>query len=121
MSHQQISGRDMSATTLPLGAAAHAIYLAALDEKLPLAAIAECSGHPHHWFAANMLQIIEVMGDRLETGASEVVCRIVAARLQLDAEIKSLKAIATAQPSYANLSVASAQLQKYLDWARTVC
>ncbi|MGB8600965.1 MAG: hypothetical protein WCD42_02085 [Rhizomicrobium sp.] len=111
----------MSAATLPLGAAAHAIYLAALDEKLPLAAIAECSGHPHHWFAANMLQIIEVVGERLETGASEVVCRIVAARLQLDAEIKSLKAMAAAQPSYANLSVASAQLQKYLDWARTVC
>jgi hypothetical protein len=67
-----------------------------------------------------MLQIIEVVGMRLETGASEVVCRIAAARLQLDAEIKSLKGVAVAQAGYANLSVASAQLQKYLAWARTV-
>lgn len=95
-------------------------YQKALKEKLPLARIAEQSQRPQLWFAKHILQIIGA--DAKAPGRPDLVhlSRETAAGLNLADEMTMLQAPNETQPRYVELQVSRADIDKYLEWARTV-
>ncbi|GEM_PF-5417164 len=99
---------------------AHAVYQTALDEKLPLAHIAEQSGLPHHWFANNILHVVHVLGRRTESAGHEVLTQELIRDLKLNDDMTVLILPGEKQPKFLDLQVAKEECKRYLDWARTV-
>jgi hypothetical protein len=103
-----------------LATAARAAYQTALNERLPLAHIAEQSGRPQFWFANNIVQIVEIYGS--PPGQSKHVCltREVTNGLTLSEDMAALAHAGAEQPSYVDLRVTREQFERYMTWARTV-
>jgi hypothetical protein len=103
-----------------LATAARRAYQKALNERLPLAHIAEQSERPQYWFANNMLQVVEVYG--LPAGEADFVSltREITSGLKLMDDMATLVDPDENQPRYGELRVTKAQFERYLKWARTV-
>jgi hypothetical protein len=103
-----------------LANAARRAYQTALNERLPLAHIAEQSERPQYWFANNMLQVIEVCG--LPSGEADFVSltREITSGLKLMDDMATLVEPEASQPRYGELRVTKEQFERYLKWARTV-
>lgn len=95
-------------------------YQRALKESLPLARIAEQSQRPQLWFAKHILEIIGA--DAKAPGRPGVVhlSRETTSGLNLADEMTALQAPNEAQPRYVELQIRRADIEKYLEWARTV-
>ena len=103
-----------------LANAARAAYQKALNERLPLAHIAEQSERPQNWFANNILQIVDVFG--LPPGEVDFVrlTREITSGLKLMDDMATLIDPDNGQPSYLDLRVTKEQFERYMKWARTV-
>ncbi len=94
-------------------------YQKALKERLPLAHMAEQSERPQYWFANNILQVLGAYGKA--PGEEDLLH-------PTRKEINGLKLIddmtALVGPDsdrrYEGLQVTAADLDKYMEWARTV-
>jgi hypothetical protein len=103
-----------------LANAARRAYQTALNERLPLAHIAEQSERPQYWFANNMLQVVEVYG--LPAGEADFVSltREITSSLKLMDDMATLVEPEESQPRYGDLRITNEQFERYLKWARTV-
>ncbi|MDE2182193.1 MAG: hypothetical protein KGJ78_04160 [Alphaproteobacteria bacterium] len=95
-------------------------YQKALKERLPLAHIAEQSERPQFWFANNILQILGVQAKA--PGGDDFVhlTRETTNGLKLADDMTTLAAPDEIQPRYTELRITSADLERYMEWARTV-
>lgn len=110
---------DDLCNALSLIDAARGAYQQALSEGLSLAYIAEQSGRPQYWFAANILLVVDVQGQRSGETAHQVLTRGLMAGLKLANDM--LVAISDdGQPAFTDLRVTSAAFERYMAWARTV-
>jgi hypothetical protein len=107
-------------TATSLANAGRAAYQTALNERLPLAHIAEQSGHPQYWFANNILQIVEGYGSPPEKANHVLLTREITNSLKLSDDILSLAEPGKSHPSYVDLRVTNEQFERYMKWARTV-
>ncbi len=95
--------------------AGRAAYEAARKAHMPVAHIAEQSHQPASWFARSMAQIVGVEAHVPgEAGYRHVVA---SGDLVLSDDLASL---ASAQQRYDDLRLSKADIDKYLNWARTV-
>jgi hypothetical protein len=115
--HDAVTG-DLS-DALSLIDAARGAYQKALSEGLSLAYIAEQSGRPQYWFAANILHVVEVLGQPPGETAHHVLAREIIAGLKL-ADDMLVMISDDSQPAFADLRVTSAEFERYMAWARTV-
>lgn len=109
-----------SRNSVSLAEAGLIVYQKALKEHLPLAHIAEQSGRPQYWFASHIIQIIGVYGKTPVEATIVRVTRELTRGLTLDDEMTALIAEGEAEPRYGDLRSDKADIDKYLDWARTV-
>lgn len=103
-----------------LAEAAAAVLENARRETLALAHVAEQSGRPQYWFAANMLTVIAVEGLGADAAAAIVLTRALIADLTLADDMMALISAGEGHPIYTGLTVRAAELARYLAWARTV-
>ncbi len=99
--------------------AARGAYQVALSEGLSLAHIAEQSGRPQYWFAANILQVVAVSGRPSADSPPEVLTRAVLAGLTLSGDMLVL-VDGDGQPAFGELCLSQTEFERYLAWARTV-
>jgi hypothetical protein len=92
----------------------------ALKEKLPLAHIAEQSERPQFWFANNILQILGVHGKAPGDTDFVHLTRDKTSGLKLAEDMTTLVAADDTRPRYIGLHVTGADIEKYMEWARTV-
>jgi hypothetical protein len=106
------------AETLP--DAARTAYQRALNERLPLAHIAEQSERPQFWFANNILQVIDVYGKAPDEAGHGRLTREITSGLKLADDMSALVAPGEDQPRFVDLRVTKEELERYMTWARTV-
>jgi hypothetical protein len=104
---------------LPLIDAAGAAYQMAQSEGLSLAFIAGQSGRPQYWFAANILEVVDVLGQHSGETAHQVLTPGLMAGLTLASDMMAVVS-GGGQPAFADLRVTSAAFERYMAWARTV-
>lgn len=73
-----------------------------------------------HWFATNLLEIVDIQGRPPETTQKETVARSLRRDLTLNERMDALTAAGEAKPRFVDLSVTATELKKYLEWASTV-
>ncbi len=95
-------------------------YQKALKERLPLAHIAEQSERPQYWFANNILQVVGVYGTA--PGETDLLhlTRTQTGGLKLIDDMTALIAPEADERRYEGLHVTHGDLEKYMEWARTV-
>jgi hypothetical protein len=103
-----------------LSNAARAAYQRALNERLPLAHIAEQSEQPQFWFANNILQVVDVYGKPPDEADHVRLAREITSSLKLRDDMSALVAPDEEQPRFADLRVTKEDLERYMKWARTV-
>jgi hypothetical protein len=103
-----------------LTSAGRAAYQKALNERLPLAHIAEQSGRAQYWFANNILQVVGVYGSSPQKTDHVLLTRDITSTLKLSDDMMALSAPGQTEPSYIDLRVTADQFDRYMDWARTV-
>jgi hypothetical protein len=103
-----------------LASAGRAVYQKALNERLPLAHIAEQSGRPQYWFANNILQIVHAYGSPPAKAEHVLLTREITNSLKLSDDMLALTEPKKSDPSYIDLRVTGDQLERYMTWARTV-
>jgi hypothetical protein len=106
------------ATTL--SDAGRVAYRKALNERLPLAHIAEQSERPQFWFANNILQVVDVYGKPPDEADHVRLTREVASGLKLADDMSALVAPGEDQPRFVDLRVTKEEFERYMKWARTV-
>ncbi len=107
-------------TAVSLAEAGLIVYQKALKLHLPLAHIAEQSGRPQYWFANHIIQIVGVYGRASGEQGLDRLTRENTVGLKLDDDMAALFAADEPQPRYGDLQSDKADIDKYLDWARTV-
>ena len=116
--------RSASSTTLQcahtLSDAGRVAYQKALNERLPLAHIAEQSNHPQFWFANNILQVVDVLGNPPEEAGHVRFTREITSGLKLTDDMSALVAPGEDQPRFVDLRVTKEEFERYMKWARTV-
>lgn len=95
-------------------------YQKALKERLPLAHIAEQSERPHYWFANNILQVVGVYGTAPGEEDLLHLTRNETNGLKLIDDMTALVGPDADERRYERLQVTSGDLDKYMEWARTV-
>jgi hypothetical protein len=110
---------DLS-SALSLIDAARGAYQKALNEGLPLAYIAGKTGRPQYWFAANILHVVDVLGQPSGNTAHQVLTRNITTGLKLADDMAAMIA-GDGRPAFADLRVTSAAFERYMAWASTVC
>ncbi|MDE2112600.1 MAG: hypothetical protein KGJ79_15775 [Alphaproteobacteria bacterium] len=103
-----------------LADAARAAYQKALNEHLPLAHIAEQSGHPQYWFANNILQVIDVYGKSPDEAGHGRLTREITSGLKLVDDMSALIAPGETRPRFVELLVTKEEFERYMAWARSV-
>jgi len=103
-----------------LASAARAAYQTALNERLPLAYIAEQSGRAQYWFANNIVQIVDVFGSPPGQTNYMLLTREITSTLKLSDDMTSLTGPDSDEPSYIDLRSTKEQFERYIKWARTV-
>lgn len=119
VSFHTMTSLDLS-NALFLRDAARRLYQQVLSEGLPLAHIAEQSERPQYWFANSMLHVVDVLGRRPNDEAHTVLTRDIIRALKLSDDTQVLIDPETGDAQFADLRVAMEQLERYMDWARTV-
>jgi hypothetical protein len=114
----QVSSKTASASLL--AEAGLTAYQKALKERLPLAHIAEQSERPQYWFANNILQVVGVYGTAPGEEDLLHLTRKETGGLKLTDDMTALVASESEERRYEGLRVTSADLDKYMEWARTV-
>lgn len=117
---QSANAAPVNRSSVSLAETGLIVYQKALKEHLPLAHIAEQSGRPQYWFAAHIIQIVGVHGKAPGTTTFVRVTREMTGGLRLDDEMTALCTEGEALPRYADLRSDKADIDRYLDWARTV-
>lgn len=95
-------------------------YQTALQEKLPLAAIAEQSGRAPYWFASNLLLVVETYGTAPAEAEPVLLTPEAMNGLKLSDDMLTLAAPGATEAAYNDLRITNAQFERYLTWARTV-
>ena len=103
-----------------LAVAGRKAYQLALQEKLPLATIAEQTGRAPYWFASNLLMVVDTYG--IQPGQAEPVLLTpeVMNGLKLSDDMLALVAPGETAPVYTDLRITTEQFERYMKWARTV-
>ncbi len=106
---------------LNLADSARHVLETAQRDHLPLAFVAEREepGRAAHWFAGNMLSIVDVHGVGAKDAGAVSLTKDRIAGLTLADAMDMLKS-ANGEPVYVNLSVTDREQERYLRWARTV-
>jgi hypothetical protein len=116
--------RSASSTALQgahtLSDAGRVAYRKALNERLPLAHIAEQSDRPQFWFANNILQVVDVLGNPPDEAGHVRLTREITSGLKLADDMSALIASGEDRPRFVDLRVTKEQLERYMVWARTV-
>ena len=103
-----------------LSDAGRVAYQKALNERLPLAHIAEQSDRPQYWFANNILQVVDVLGKPPDEAGHVRLTREITSGLKLADDMSALVAPEEAQPRFVGLRVTQKEFDRYMVWARTV-
>lgn len=107
-------------TAYPLPEAGLTAYQRAMKERLPLAHIAEQTERPQYWFAKNILLVLGAFGTQADGAEPIHLTRDATAGLELVDDMTALTAPGESTPRYTGLHISSADLEKYMEWARTV-
>ncbi len=109
-----------SQKSFTLGEAAQRALDTARQEGLALAHMAERGGEPQFWFALNILSLVAVQGRKSGDARLEPLDRGSFAELMLDAGMTRLCAPGDHARDVTELSVSRGELDRYLDWVRSV-
>lgn len=116
----QLSSKPAARSASLLAEAGLTAYQKALKERLPLAHIAEQSERPQYWFANNILQVIGVYGTAPGEDDLLHLTRNETNGLKLIDDMTALISPEGEERCYERLQVTSGDLDKYMEWARTV-
>lgn len=117
--HRSTSSADLQGA-YTLSDAGRAAYQKALNERLPLAHIAEQSERPQFWFANNILQVVDVYGKPPDEVGHVRLTREITSGLKLADDMSALVAPGEDQPRFVDLRVTKEEFERYMKWARTV-
>lgn len=117
--HLSASSVDIKGAPV-LAYAGRVAYQKALNERLPLANIAEQSEHSQYWFANNILLVVDVYATPPGEANHIVLTRELISGLKLADDMSALIDLDDNQPKYVDLRVTKEQLERYMKWARTV-
>jgi hypothetical protein len=109
-----------SRSAILLAEAGLIVYQKALKEQLALAHIAEQSGRPQYWFANHIIQVVGVYGKVPGEKTLVHLMRDITNGLKLDDEMTALFAPEETKARYIELQSDKSDIDKYMDWARTV-
>jgi hypothetical protein len=103
-----------------LAVAGRKAYQLALQEKLPLATIADQSGRAPYWFASNLLMVVDTYGTQPGQAEAVLLTSEVLNGLKLSDDMLALVAPGESDPAYTDLRLTAEQFERYMKWARTV-